>query len=430
MSFGGAERVKGQKMKFTNNERTNLFTLLLIGAAIRFGVVAILHIEPVSDFSSYMKMATSMLETGHMDDGQGNVAFYSAGYPIFLVPFFALFGNSPETAQFTNAMLGVVSILLVYLCAKQVLPSWKWAMIPALIWSTYPPAILYTEYVAKENLMVTLLMAQTLILLKLPDSSRQIRLSALFGFIFGFGLLVGPAIILTGLLIGLVHLKFPLRTFTLSEFQWKPVLACAFACVLALTPWLSYTTAKLGQPILNTNGNFNFYLGNNPNAKVHFVGIQDTPIGPEWHALREKEGEVKATASLKDRALDYIFENPRKTIWLSIRKMAYFWMPPIHEGKGGNQSKLEEIVRLIWAAYYTVIMFFALLPLFFPRALSRRHLILYGTAILYCLIYGAAYVIFRFRLPIMPIMSILAVSGLNFAYLWWGARKSPQPLPR
>jgi len=406
-----------------------VFAVASLALILRLSAVAFLNIEPTSDAAAYMKMAISMLETGHMDDGFGNVAYYSAGYPIFLIPFFAVFGSSPETAQIANVILGVAGVLLVYFCAKQVLPNWKWALIPALIWATYPPAILYTEYIAKENLMTPLLMAQTLILLKFPNSSRQILLSAIFGAIFGIGLLVGAAIILTGALFGFVLLSFPLRNFGLRDISWRPVLVCALGCLLVLTPWLSYTTAKLGHPILNTNGGFNLYLGNNPSAQVHFVGIQDTPMGSKWHALREEQGEVKAMAFLKEMALDYIFENPGKTAWLALRKIAYFWTPPIHEGEGGSQSRSEELVRLAWAASYIVIMVFSILPLLFVKALTRRHAILYGTAVLYCVIHGAAYVIFRYRLPIMPIMSILAVSGLHFAYLWWGARKSPEALP-
>ncbi len=395
-----------------------LLTILLLSAAIRLAAVMVLDIAPVSDYAIYMRMATSMLATGHMSDGMGNVAFYSAGYPLFLVPFFALFGAGVEVVGFVNAVLGVVSVLLVYLCGREALPNWKWAAAAALLWAVYPPAVLYTEYVAKENLMVPLLLLQTVILLRY--SRRPGLFAALtLGLIFGMELMVGPATILTGVLIGVVVIGFNLRKPSLSGLRWAPALGCILGCAIALTPWLAYTYSELGQPVLNTNGSFNLYLGNNANSSAGFVGIQDTPMGAEWYALRREKGQLESMAILQDKALDYMFENPVQTAWRSLSKVAYFWMPPFHTGKFGDQSSLESAVRSVWLVYYLFILTTALLPLLFFRKLERSHLILYATVLLYCAIHAASYVIFRYRLPAMPIMSVLSVYGIWLGYAWW-----------
>jgi len=269
-----------------------LLFALFISALIKLSVVIVLNIEPASDSASYMMMAKTMMSTGHMDDGMGNVAYFSAGYPLFLIPFFTIFGDTAEVAQFVNVMLGIVSIWLIYLCALQVLPNWKWAVAPALIWATYPPALIYTEYVAKENLMIPLLLLQTLLLLRYPYSQGKSAISFALGVIFGMGLVVGPAIILTGLLIGFVLLitSSDKKNYRLLELNWAHTSACAFGCALILSPWLFYTDSKLGKPVLTTNGGFNLYLGNNANSTVTFVGIQDTPMRDEWHALHKGKG--------------------------------------------------------------------------------------------------------------------------------------------
>ncbi len=409
-------------MRAIKNNQIAILAILVVTAIVRFSTVIILNIEPISDYATYMKMATSMLDTGRMDDGMGNVAFYSSGYPLFLIPFFALFGSTPEVAQFVNASLGVVSVLLVYLCSSQMLENWKWAMIPALLWATYPPAILYTEYLAKENLMVPLLLLQTLILLHFPKSTHRIKLSGLLGVIFGAELLIGPAVILTGLLIGLVISNLMVKP-VLKAVSLGPILASIIGCMLILTPWLNYTNDQLGIPVLNNNSGFNLYLGNNPNSEVNFVSIKDTPMGKKWHALRKEKGEVESFSILKEKAIVYILKNPGKTAWLSFNKITYFWFPPVHEGKYGNQSALEKLVRIIWLFYYVVIVSAALLAVIFFKKFKQHHLIMLATVILYCVIHAAAYVIFRYRLPIMPFLCILAVSGVNFICLWWCARK-------
>lgn len=411
-------------MRLMLNEKIALLFVIVLSLIIKLSVVMILKIEPEGDFASYMNMAITMMKTGHMDDGMGNVAYYSSGYPLFLIPFFALFGTTAEVAQFVNVVLGVISVLLVYLCSKYILPNWKWAIFPALIWATYPSALLHTEYVAKENLVTTLLLLQTLLLLHYPYSQKKFILAILLGIVYGIGLLVGPAIILTGVLIGFVVIGFNLKKPSLLNLSLNKAIACSFGCLIVLSPWLAYTDSKLGKPILNTNGGFNLYLGNNANSAVHFVGIQDTPIGPTWHALRKEKGEVQSMSYLKEKAIEYILENPTKTLWLSFKKIAYFWYPPIHEGRDGNQSKLESLMRSAWLLYYILIVSSVFLSLLFMKKFTRSHLILYATVLLYCLIHAAAYVIFRYRIPIMPIMCILAVGGIYFIQMQLLFRKS------
>lgn len=409
-------------MDWFNKERSAVTVLLVFAAVIKFAAIVVLKVPPESDYAAYLQMASTMLETGHMDDGQGNVAFYSAGYPLFLIPFFALFGASADVAQVVNALLGVLSVWLVYLVARKLLADFRWALLPAVVWATYPPAILYTEYVAKENLMVLLLLLQVMLLVNYHDSSRKQLLAAALGVVFGFELLVGPAVLFTGAIIGLVVLNLRYKPLDLSGIRWGQPVACILGALLVLSPWFSYTHAKLGTSLLNTNGAFNLYLGNNPNADVGFKGITETPMGNEWHALRRQAGEIQAFAVLKTKAIDYIFENPGKTIWLSIKKAVYFWTPPVHAGRDGNQSTAESLIRLVWLLYYVVIILFALVPLLFYRQLNRTHAILYSSVALYCLIHGAAYIIFRYRLPVMPMMTLLAASGLQLAYAWRQSR--------
>lgn len=400
-------------------EGTVLFLLLALSAVIRFTVITVLSIEPVSDSLTYMTMTRTMLDTGHMDDGMGNVAFYSSGYPLFLVPFFALFGDTPAVVQVVNALLGVGSVLLVYLCGRWVLPDWRWAMVPALLWAFYPPAILYTEYVAKENLLIVVFLLQVLMLLQYSGSPRGGLLALLLGLVFGVGLLTGPAILLTGLVIVVVVAELDIRRP--GAMRWGRVLVFVLGCALALTPWLSYTNAKLGAPVLNNNGKFNLYLGNNPAAEVYLVGIQHTPLGPRWAELRTR-GEVAAFSYLADEAVAYILTHPGRTLWLGVGRLIRFWRPPVHEGKGGNQSTLETLVRLAWLVCYSFIFLTALLPLVFFRRLQRSHWILCATILLYWALHGAAFVLFRFRLTTMPIVCLMSACGLYFLYQQWRTR--------
>lgn len=398
--------------------RQSFWVVLVVGGGLLVRVIAVsfLNIEPTSDFAHYIHMATTMLDSGEMSDKFGNVAYYSAGYPLFLVPFFSVFGPLPETAQLVNAFLGGLGIWLVYLCAREIMPEGYWAVGAAALWAAYPPSILYAEYVAKENLMVPLLLGQTFLLLRYQDSSRKLLLALAIGLVYGAGMITGAAIVLTAAIIALVIVNVRDR-HTSAPARWVLLLAAVAAAVISVSPWLAYTNSRLGVPLLNTNGPFNLYLGNNPaNLTPYYMGIEDTPIGPDWHELRAEKGEVDAMNMLGDLAKQYMMENPAQTIRLALTKMATFWYPPMHSGKGGDASALETLIRKVWLVFYLAISALALIPLFYYKRWDQKLLILYGSIFAYCAIHGIAYVIFRYRLPVMSFICILASVGFYWSY--------------
>lgn len=389
-----------------------ILLVLVVAFLLRLAALNVLSIEPISDFAHYVEMATTMAESGEMRDGYDNVAYYSAGYPLLLTLPFKWFGAKLETAHLVNLLLGTLSVWLVYLCALRLIPDWRWALIAAALWAVYPPAILYTEYIAKENLMIPLLLLQLYLLQLFPDSHHRTLLAAALGVVFAAGLLTGKAIILTGGIIALVML------LTRPRPCWRAraghLLLFGVVTLATLSPWLSYTNARLGQPVLNTNGPFNLYIGNNPNNQTPFFkGIQHTPIASRWYKMRTELGEVAAMKTLGELAKDYMIANPVRTIKLALQKIAMFWYPPLHSGQGDKGSTIESLVRRTWLVFYVFLVVVALLPLVFWRHLTARLLTVYGLVLAYCVIHGAAYVIYRYRLPIMPLVTILTATGLS-----------------
>lgn len=344
-----------------------------------------------------------------MNDGQGNLAFYSAGYPLFLIPFLSVFGKAFETVQFTNVFLGAASTFLLYFCSKVILKSHIWSLLACLTWVCYPPNILYTEYLAKENLMVPLLLAQ--IFLVLTYNGEKAKAIAL-GVIFAMGMLVGSAIIFTVIPTIFVLLNIKKSLFKIQLKSATNVLVFFSAFTITLSPWLIYTKSQLGEAVISTNGGFNLYLGNNEHSTPYFISIMDTPIADKWHKLRKEQGELKAFNHLKTLALTHIFENPGSTIKLSIEKVIRFWTPPNHGGIG-DISNSEKLVRLLWLLVYCAVLFLAFSSLLLFRKFTRAHLLLLSIILLYCLVHGAIYVIYRYRLPIMPIVIIFSMFALK-----------------
>ncbi|MEG0882312.1 MAG: hypothetical protein RSH52_13710, partial [Janthinobacterium sp.] len=147
-------------------------------------------------------------------------------------------------------------------------------------------------------------------------------------------------------------------------------------------------------------------LGNNPAATGMFVSISATPRGPTWDTLR-KTGEVQASETLKQEAISWVKAHPTAFLTLAVKKAAYFWTPPLHEGKGA-QSPAEKLVRLLWAIQFLVLLAGAIGTLLMPRLRNRQVALLWLALACYTGVHMLFYVIFRYREPIMPVLAVMA----------------------
>ena len=410
-------------VKLNKLEKMSLSVLLLVSVFVRLVVVLVLEVEPSADSVNYMHMAECVAVGEVMDDGYGNVAFFSAGYPLLLGLFFKLFGVSVEVGQYVNVVLGVCGVWLVYLCAKVIFSDWRWGIAAGALWSVYPPGLIYVEYIAKENLMIVLLMLQVYLLLKFGKSLSPRKMSFVIGIVFGVQLLVGSAVVLTGAIVVFVISGFVFSLGFWKKMRWGNVGLFGVGLVLTLLPWLGYTYDKLGVAVLNTNGGFNVYIGNNANSDVEFMSIADTPMGAEFHELRAELGEVGINTYLKAEAITHISDHRLDTALLFGRKLINFWRLPLHGDNSGEQSNFEWLMRKCWLVNYVLIVLLGVLPLWYFGRLGRDYWVLYLTVGLYCLVHGVAYVMFRYRLPIMPVMCILCVGGVKFVYEAWCCRR-------
>ena len=164
------------------------------GLLARFACVTLLDITPISDFASYLQLASNLYDgEGLRDNRHGAYAFYSAGYSLYMYLIFLVAGKSINTVQIFNALLGLCAILMVYSIGASIARSRWVGIVAALAWALYLPAILYTEYLAKENLMTLVLLAHVRLMVALPNSKNPNVLSALFGLLAGVQAVVGPA---------------------------------------------------------------------------------------------------------------------------------------------------------------------------------------------------------------------------------------------
>ncbi len=391
-------------------DRTGAWVLAAIVAlAIALRVAAVLVLRPPleSDPLAYFTMAKGLAEHGQLLDLYGQHAFYSAGYPLLLTPFFALFGSGVAVGLAVNMLLTAITAWLVTRLALALSDDREAGLLAAAAYAVWLPGIWNAAMLAKENLSTPLLLGIALCAIGIARDERPTVAALVAGLLWGAALVTGGSALLlcAGVAVALL-LLWRLRG------RFSPALTgglCFMAsAALTLTPWLHATDRMVGRPVLTTNAAFNLYLGNNPAATGRFVSIADTPLGKDWNATRQRLGEVANADRLQAAARHWIAGNPGRAAELAMLKLAYFWQPNIPDAADFAASKAVASIRLIEVAQYAAILLLGLLAFRSPRIAPDGKRIVAAMIAGFWLIHAAAYIIVRYRDPAIPLLIVLA----------------------
>ena len=394
---------------WTRTETWVLAGILLVAAGMRLAAAGAIPSPLESDYLVYWNYAVSLAEGRGIVRPDGTpTAHHSIGYPIVLGALFAAFGASIAVVKALNVVLGVASVLFGYLSARRIFGSPEAAALGALILAVYLEASVYYAYAAKENLMIFLLMAQ-LVLASHAGEEGAARFwnPALFGVATGWLIVTGNAAI--AFLPGFIAITFfaqgadPARTA-------RYMLIAGMAGLLTVAPVLVRNHLAFGGWSVNTNGGFNLYIGNNPDATAYHMNIEDTPMGPYWQGLIRDLGERGAANHLGEIAMRHMIENPGRTLRLALEKAVAFWEPPTHAGLR-DEGPVALLARRLWLVQYIGIALLCVAALFRIRDQWRPIGSILLMAAGYTAVHMVFYVIYRYRLPIMPMLCLLAGLG-------------------
>ncbi|WP_137180292.1 hypothetical protein [Roseomonas sp. AR75] len=385
-------------------------TLLGVAALLRAFAVLLIPSPLESDYLGYWAIANNLADGRGLANLAGEpTAFLSLGYPILLGAVLSFTGPEIAAAKALNLLLGLGAILLLHLAARALFRSIAAALCATALFAVYLEPVVYTAYVAKENLMIPLILV--LVALASHAGGRGAAVPAwnplLFGVAAGWLAMTGNAAL--ALLPGLVLVIL----FATGSARATAGYLCVAALVAALTtaPLMWRNLNTFGGYALNNNGGFNLYIGNNPAATPYFQSIAETPMGAGWHALRMREGERGADRRLGAMALRHILDNPGATTALAVRKAIAFWEPPTHTGRN-QTSRAEQLVRLAWLAQYVALCALAVASLAQWRRQGRALAALMVMLAGYTAVHMLFYVVYRYRLPIMPLVCLLGGVGL------------------
>lgn len=341
----------------------------------------------------------------------GPTAWMTPLYPLLLSWILRVFGiytfGSWVAAVMMNGCFSTAACLPVFYAGRRVggprlgaLAAWLWAVFPNAIQLSY-------QSLWDTSLSALLGISVIWATLRLPDSKGRAEW-------IWYGLLWGVALMSNAALLSLLPLCLGWAAWRARKFgrAWLAAAAVALCCV----PWTvrNYAVFHTFVPLRSILG-LQLWVGNNPEAKLVWLGEQH-PIHDS--AEREKYvqmGEIAYMKEKRDNALAYIVSHPAHELRLISGRFAMFW-------SGGTPDPIGDLIhnRSAWFRY---VLLFNLLTaagagagivlLFIHRNVYAFPLAV-GPVVFPCAYYMTL-ALPRYRHPIDPtLMLLLAVAVCSY----------------
>lgn len=379
------------------------WTIFGLALAVRLPALLLadsLRLEPLNkDAMLYHLLAQALVKGEGLSQAGQPTAVTGPLYPLFLAAVYRLAGESRIAVLLCQALLGAA--LAVYLQRLgRLLFSPRAGWIAGLAGCLYWPFLVVGMRYQSEALFLPLVLAALYHLARgTAEASR--RQSLLAALLLGLAVLTRPVVFYFAFLPPLL---LALRSLRGRSFR-PALLGLAFLALflLVLAPWAIRNQRVFGRPVFTTtNSGMVLYSGNFPHqGKIFGRNLRESELPPEQrYILGLPEGE--RDLALAKLAKAKLKADPGRIPGLLALKAAYFWSPFDWEVLGDSQGRLNP--------WYLWLMVFALCWL--PSARPRSELVLplafVGYSFLLCL---AAYGSPRLRLPVEPVLLVLAAQG-------------------
>jgi tetratricopeptide (TPR) repeat protein len=312
-------------------ERTRLagavpFVLLFLAAAVlRIWTVIDLSrdwrvSDPVLDGRHYLDLAARLAGGGGWPPGP---QFMTPLYPLLLSLVFRVAAPSVLTVQVAQSILGLATLLLLFLAARRDLGR-------SAAWSAAALALLAGPLLAMESQVLTesllLFLAAAAVWLWPQPRSKGWSL-VLFGGVCGL-LTIGRGVFLLLLAAALGHLW-------IARGGWKRAALVLGGAAVALLPVTIAQTRVTGHlQFLTLNGGLNLYIGNNPAARGIYSAPPDIDLENDFTATRSASVAAGRPLNLEEasrfwtrRALTFMRDRPGRFLWLLGRKALLYFSP-------------------------------------------------------------------------------------------------------
>jgi 4-amino-4-deoxy-L-arabinose transferase-like glycosyltransferase len=362
----------------------------------------------------------------------GNIAhraLRTPGYPLFLAACQACFGERPLAVRLVQAVLGTVSVWLVYSLTGQIIAksvdeeSIRYGrqnapLVAAALTALNPYYVAMSELILSEALFTPLMLICLWCLAVLwrsveqPSGTASRLATGRAGLVALAAGVSGGAAILTrpswGLFLPAVLLIWVIACTVRPDHRrrgaaFRGAVLVLTGVVLVMSPWWIRNARIYGRfvPTALWTG-ASLYDGLNPRA----TGASDMNFraDPEFRPL----DEISQDAALTRRALEFARSQPRRVLELTVIKFCRYWSP------WPNATEYRSPAAAVASAILVVPLYLLIL---FGAWTGRRDLeallLLAGPVLYFCAVHSVFVSSIRYRIPGEPAAMGLAAIGLT-----------------
>jgi 4-amino-4-deoxy-L-arabinose transferase-like glycosyltransferase len=391
------------------SHRVLIVVILILSAAAR--VTAVVHRPaPLEGDSVLYDALARSLASGHGYVGPDGAptAIVPPGYAGFVAFGYGVLGPNPYRVYLAQAVLGVLSVLLVMKLASLCLDT-HLSMASGLMAALYPVLYWLPRRLLSENVALPLALG-ALCAAALTFRHRTYGWAALTGLLLGLGMLVrGAGLLLAAtLLLGCVLFvcRDGLNARSICIFGVSGI-----TCLLTILPWLARNAVFMGAPALSTQAGLTLYSSYWPPEKggKRIWGNSADAEDPEVRRAFELANEVATSQRLEAVTRRRLREQPGFFFSLVPEKLLNLVVPfdweliPARPGFSKSLN-LGYLLFLPPAAYGAWRLFrsptrFTWLLWVPPLTVLLQSIMFYGSP--------------RFRLLAEPSLLIFAAAGLS-----------------
>ncbi len=413
--------LKRKFQKIYSDEKRFLFTVYSLALLIRLFFIMYNYSVYMPDGGEQERIAYNLLAgkgfslTAYWTTATGGpTAAVPPFYPYFLALMFKLFpAGGHLVVQFVQAIASSLICISGYFIAKSIFNR-EIARLSALL-------MCFSIFLVKAPLMISRTVFFILLLSLALLSTLKLAQEAGFWQWMGYGLLVGATALNSQEIF--IFLPFALGWVVYhNPAGWKVKLQglCLTLTVMLLliSPWLvrNYIVFQRFVPLVSSFG-INLWEGNNPNAS----GSNYLYPRGRWELdnslklrMTPLMNEVERSQVMRQAALEFIRQHPRRFVYLRAKSFFYFWFS--HYNLEELQGYPRNIVTLVATLIMNLLAFVGMV-LCYRRFSGAMLLVLLfvGFSFVYTLTH--AHVIYRYRLPLDPYLLMFAAVSLEAAYV-------------
>ena len=328
---------------------------------------------------------------------------HGPGYPFFLAAVLKLFGGSVAAAGLVQAALGALGCVLAARIARKFF-SREAGLLAGLLLAVEGPVALVDVSLFSEGLLLVLLAAAMLRIS--PRGPERTRDALAAGLWIGLAALVRPTAVFL----------LPVAAFAAfaAKGPGRRALLLVAATVVVILPVTLVNLRATGAPLLvQGHGGFNFWIGNSPSGD----GLPSVRPGAGWDRA---EAEAVRAGFVRPGDQDRYFV--RKTLreirgaplrWVRLIASKTLWTIQAEEVRDpfSYQFFRKETPLLRFLPGFGFLFPLAALGVVTAAARSPRPWVLFGAAAAWIASCALLVTSFRYRLPLVPVLAILAGEG-------------------